>query len=164
MRAFFLPLALVAAIACTTSGDEPPQNGEGPFVTLNGGSFDKLALNALDGAGVLDAGRFRALVEDRASICSTSARRQNSTVLTIETPSGAPGTYPNASVEISKLDATCANAQSYASESGTVTITSASSTVIAGTFDVTLANGAGTLKGSFNIPVCPSLKLDTCDP
>ena len=164
MRAFFVPLAFVGVLACTSSGDDPPQNGEGPFVTLSGGSFDKLTLQPLDGAGVLDAGRFRAFVEDRASICSTTARRQNSTVLTIVTPSSAPGTDDGASVKLAKLDAACQAAPEYASESGRVTITSASATVVAGTFEVTLANGAGTLAGSFNIPICPTLKLDSCEP
>lgn len=148
-------IAVVGALGCTTSADGPPESGEGPFVTLNGGSFDKLTLNAADGAGVMNGGQFRALVEDKASICSTSALRQRSTVLTIETPN---------TVKIAKLDATCGNEQEYVSESGTVTITSSSSTVVTGSFDVTLANGAGTLKGTFNIPICPGLKLDTCDP
>lgn len=158
MRALFLAmgsLSLAIAVGCTTSADDPPQNGEGPFVTLNGGSFDKLTLNALDGAGVFANGVFRAYFEDKAGICSTSARRQNSTVLTIETPN---------TVKIAKLNATCGNDQEYVSESGTITIASATSTLVVGSFDVTLANGAGTLKGSFNVPICPSLALDSCEP
>lgn len=192
MRVWLLPLGLLAgALACTTDPDEPIATSEGPFYTRSGGSFDKLSLTPTDGAGIIESeaalgaeleaagvkSRFRAFVEDKNSVCGLGAKRQNATVFAIDalsdSPTFAPGTYTQkqssapgqVDLSITKLNATCgSDQQDYGTESGTVTITSVTATVVTGTFDVTLMGGAGTLSGSFNVPLCPSLRSESCDP
>jgi hypothetical protein len=185
-----LPLVFAAAVACTHDPEDPISHGDGPFVTL-GGTFDKLTLTPTDGVGIIDTeaalsddlkaagvkSRFRAFVEDRPNLCSTGAGRQNATVFAIDAlsdnPSFAPGTYTQkqdsvpgqVDVSITKLNGTCtSDQQDYGAESGTVTITSVSATVVTGNFEMTLLHGDGTLSGSFNVPLCPGLKLGGCDP
>jgi hypothetical protein len=154
-----------------------------------GGTFDKLKLTPTDGIGVIDhdisenakaAGvksTFRAFVSDRGNLCGLGSNRQNGTVFFIEALSDKdtiqPGEFTQhqdavpgqVDLGITKLDGTCQlQGQDYGTESGKVTITSVTSTAVSGTFDVTLMNGAGTLTGSFNVPICAGIGSDSCAP
>lgn len=187
-----LPLLLAGAVACTTDAEGPPSSGEGPFLTRTGGTFDRLTITPTDGAGSIDTeadlsdelraagvkSRFTAFIEDRNNVCSTGARRQDATVFAIVALSDAdtfsPGTYTQkqdsvpgqVDLSVTKLNATCtSDQQDFGTESGTVTITSVTETVVTGTFEVTMLGGAGTLQGSFNVPLCPGLTLgESCSP
>src|SRR5262249_52728382 len=99
------------------------------------------------------------------------------TLLFIDALSGSatfePGTYTQTQgnvpgqvdLGISRLDGTCTSTgQDYGAESGTVIITSVTATGVAGTFNITLMAGAGTLEGSFNVPLCQSLPSGNCVP
>jgi hypothetical protein len=159
----------------------------GPLLVL-GGTFKALTLNAVDGIGVIstsvppefaDAGirsEFKAFISDKSNLCGTGVVRQNETIFAITAVSGSAtfqaGTYTEmlqevpgqVDVSITKLNAACtSNSQDYGSASGTVVITSVTASAVAGTFDVTLLGDAGTLQGSFNVPLCPSLST-SCVP
>lgn len=193
MRAFAVASSalFLAAVACTTTPDDPiVTGGDGAFFTRGGGSFDKLTVTPTDGAGLLQSGsalpaevaaagvrsRFVAYVADRQNVCTGGPRRADAIVLSIDARSGAeafaPGTYTGSAtvgpgqveLAIAKLGTSCASDPEYRAESGTVTITTVRPTYVAGTFDVTLRDGAGTLSGSFNVPLCPSLDLVRCSP
>lgn len=153
----------VVGAACTTSAEGPPSAGEGPFFTRTGGNYDAIAIAAKDGTGTLETGRFRAFISDANSVCANGARRQGATVLGIDTTGTAPGTFP-ATFQIARNDSACNGTAATNTGSGTVTITSVSTTVVEGTFDATLDADAGTLTGSFNVPLCPALDVTTCKP
>ncbi len=191
MRVAIFTLALVGAIACTTNPDDPISAGDGPFFTRSGGSFDKLAFTPADGAAVIDTGaalsdahkatgvksRLRAFVLDTDTVCGKGARRPNMTVFAIDAlsdqPSFVAGTYTqkldsvpgHVDLSMTKLNATCSSdMQDYGIESGTVTIAQVTATFVEGSFDVTFMNGAGTLTGTFNVPLCASLDSSACTP
>ena len=56
-------------------------------------------------------------------------------------------------------NATCALTDTQSATGGSVTLTTASASVIAGTFDLTFAGEAGTdhITGSFSAPICAAL-------
>jgi hypothetical protein len=143
----------------------------------------------VDGIGVIDhdvaddakaAGvktTFRAFVSDRGNLCGAGANRKNGTVFFIEALTDKdtlePGEFTQhldsvpgqVDLGISKLDASCqTQGQDYGTASGKVTITSVTATTVSGTFDVTLMGDAGTLTGSFNVPLCASIGSDSCAP
>jgi hypothetical protein len=149
-----------------------------------GGSFNASALNVLDGTAFVSSvpsqagginSNLSVFFSDKTSLCSTGVRRQNETVLVIGAMSGGPafqaGTFTDtqeeapgqAYVSVTALNGACAN-QSLGAASGTVVITSVTSSAVSGTFDVTLLGDAGTLQGSFNVPLCDQAFSYSCQP
>ncbi len=151
---------------------------EGALLTIDG-SFNTLPLHPLDGMGYITrlisgpaarAGvksEFVAIVGERQSLCAGSVVRPNETTFAITAQSGDDpfragsfavglgGMPGDVEVSMTLFGPSCLVAEQYASESGTVTITSVTSSGVSGTFDVTLAGDAGTLQGSFDVPLCP---------
>jgi hypothetical protein len=147
------------------------------LLTLDG-SFNTLPLHPLDGIGyitrlisepALGAGvrsEFLAIVSERGSLCAASAVRPNETAFAITALSGddpfQPGTFAvglggqpgDVNVSMTRFGPSCLPAEQYASESGTVVVTRVTADAVSGTFDVTLAGDAGTLQGSFDVPLC----------
>lgn len=163
MRCFVLLPFVVVVAACTASADGPPSAGEGPFFTRSGGNYDKVPIVVKDGTGAIATGRFRAFLSDANNLCSAGALRQGATVLGIDTNGTAPGTFA-ATFQVSRNDASCNGAAAMDSGSGTVTLTTVSASFVEGTFDATMSGDAGSLTGSFNVPLCPALDATTCKP
>jgi hypothetical protein len=170
--------ALDSAADATGDGEAAaPLDGGPPTLTL-GGTFNALTLTMVDGTAYIsgprpsdvDAGvrsELRVFFSDKGSLCANGVMRQGETILSIDAlsadPAFAAGTYTQmqqsvpgqVDVAITKLDQSCgATGQDYGAQSGTVVITSLTASNVAGTFDVTLGGGAGTLTGSFSAPIC----------
>jgi len=72
----------------------------------------------------------------------------------------APG---QVDVSVSKLNASCgSDGKDFGSATGSVTLTAVTDTGVAGTFDVALLGDAGTLQGTFNVPLCNLPFSSTC--
>jgi hypothetical protein len=91
---------------------------------------------------------------------SPTHRQANATDLMLMVGAVAPsvpaGTYPIGSLAIAQYgadSATCTSTTSERAQSGSIVLTSVTSTEIQGTFDVTMTNGDH-LTGSFDAPVC----------
>jgi hypothetical protein len=150
---------------------------EGGLLTLDG-SFNSLPLRPQDGVGYVTrlisgpaalAGvrtEFVAVVGDRPSLCAASVVRPNETTFAITAQSGddpfGPGRFAvglggqpgGVEVSVTRFGPSCLPADQYVSESGTVVITRVTADAVLGTFEVTLAGDAGTLQGSFDVPLC----------
>jgi len=164
----------IDANAATDAADAA--TGPGALFSLDG-SFDALAIRPVDGFGTIvtavpgplaEAGvnsNFLAFVADRPALCA-GVLRQSETVVSIDALSAnstfAPDRFvvtsevvPTAvTVEVTRFDDTCGVAGQYVAVSGSVNVTSVTSAKIAGTFDVALSGDAGTLQGSFDVPLC----------
>jgi hypothetical protein len=151
---------------------------EDALLTIDG-SFNALPLHPLDGIGYITrlisgpgAGAgvksaFVGIVGERQSLCAGSVVRPNETTFAITAQSGddpfRPGTFAvglgelpgDVEVSMTRFGPSCLVADQYAAESGSVVITRVTSSAVSGTFDVTLAGDAGTLQGSFDVPLCP---------
>jgi hypothetical protein len=150
---------------------------DGAFLTF-GGTFGALPLHPLDGMGHISrlvsgppaaAGvrsTFAAVVSDRTNLCAISLLRPNETAFAISALSGddpfRPSTFAvggngvpgEVNVSVTRMGPVCTPTDQYASASGSVVITRVTSDAVAGTFDVTLPGDAGTLQGSFDVPLC----------
>lgn len=164
---------------------EPPTDA-GPLFARTGGTFAAFPLDAVDGTAFMTPARdtsagakseLRVLVADRPSLCTTGPLRGNETIFSIDALSAdttfRPGTFTqlqnagpgHVDVSITKLNATCdSDNQDYGAATATVTFTTVNLTAVAGTFEVTLMGNAGTLKGTFNVPLCGEEIVGTCQP
>lgn len=172
----------------------PPQKDGGPDTLVDagglfvktGGTFSAVSVDGiLDGTAYFvdpktptDGVRSRLVVifADRTALCSTGPLRASATEISIDLLSGdkpfTAGTFTqqmkNAPGQvdfgISKLGATCNGAgQDYGASVANVVLTQVAPTV-AGTFDLTFPGDAGTLQGTFNVPICGSPFDTTCKP
>jgi hypothetical protein len=163
--------------------DAPAPDDDGGLFEITGGTFNALTLNQLDGTATTDTTGLGTeliiLISDHAGLCSTGANRQNEITFSVDalsnqnpfatgtyTETGNPDTAGNADTVMSKLGPTCAAiGQDYAAAVGsTVVIKNVTPTYVAGTFDLTFENDAGTLQGSFHVPFCDHALNLTCQP
>ena len=153
-----------------------------------GGTFQGLSFTPVDGfaafnqsidPALADAGvksELTVLVADKPGLCTTGVLRQSGTFFAFDALSGdstlVPATFTgmqpqgpgHADVEVVRFDDACALQTEYVSASGSVTVTEVTSTDVAGTFDVTMSLDAGTLYGSFRVPLCSTPSGNTCAP
>lgn len=149
-------------------------------------TFAAFTINPVDGRAFITDGsgsgtgvktRLRIFVEDRGSLCAAGPVRQDATIFFIDALSGdatiKPGTFTqmNNSVPgqvdtgVSKLNGSCGAAgQDYGASAATVVLTQVTSTSVAGTFDLTFPGDAGTLSGTFNVPICGQAFNAACQP
>lgn len=168
---------------------EPPAS-EAPAAAAafvrTGGTFDKLTLEPTDAFAFIHPvadgskgvkSRLLIMAADRSGLCTTGPTRQGSTVFFIDALSGEatfqPGTFTQkmdsvpgqVDIGASKLGPTCnAIGQDYGASEATVVVTQITKTTVSGTFDVTLMNGEGTLKGTFDVPICGQAPAMACQP
>ena len=158
----------------------------GPLFARTGGTFNGVPLAVVDATAFLTQAKSPApgvksrlviVAEDRAALCAAGSFRQNGTFLTIDAQSGdlalQPGTFTQkfadgpgqVDVGISKLSASCGSSgKDYGATVATVVVTQVTATSVAGTFDLTFPSDAGTLQGSFNVPICGQPFDTTCKP
>jgi hypothetical protein len=166
----------------SSSGSDSSSSGSGSGGNTATGSVNGVSLTvagslALTGTLALqDGGVAQTLVvglssADLSSFCAAAQMYSNTdiastTTLTVgalvlgSTPVG-PGTYTidsdagtsTGEGALSQTNATCQDTVHDQATSGTVTITSASSTNVTGTYDLTFAGGS--MSGSFSAGVCP---------
>jgi hypothetical protein len=114
---------------------------------------------------------------DATNLCTTGIDRQGAIVFSIDLLSGdatlQPGTFTGmeqqvpgqANIGVAQLSASCGAAGlELGSASGTVVLTSVSASAVSGTFSVSLLEDAGTLSGSFTVPVCGQAANTSCQP
>lgn len=172
----------------TTAGDAgpdaPPADAGGLF-ERTGGTFTAVGVNGIiDGTAFFsdskgDPGvqsRLVVVLSDRTGLCSASVLHENATVISIDMLSGdkpfKPGTFTQhmksvpgqVDVGVSKLGPTCKGAgQDYGASIANVVVTQVTPTV-AGTFDMTFPGDAGTMQGTFNVPICGQAFGNACLP
>jgi hypothetical protein len=114
---------------------------------------------------------------DATNLCATGINHQGAAVFSLDLLSGdatpQPGTFTatqqqapgQANIRVAQLSASCgAEGLELGSASGTVVLTSVSASVVSGTFSVDLLQDAGTLSGSFSVPVCGQAPNTSCQP
>ena len=182
MRVF--SLLLFAAVGCTSSAGSV--SGETPGGAFDVADMISATVTTSDGGGDTSSSA-RIVLASTSNLCSDATAspavdRQHQRFVTIElrnvsgsvkTAPTAPGTYtiyPNtgsepaksASLTVGGLDGTCQliDEESGLAQSGTVTLTSVTGGVYAGSYDVVLNTG-GHITSSFAPKACPQLATVT---
>jgi hypothetical protein len=178
-------LGILTALAC---GGTPGAGGTATVVGTVGGmevpATDAIAIVGplVDTFGGFTQPGVAVVISNKSDLCSvveSNANPPNSAelILIVGTPGAvAPGTYPtlttappsettnNALVTYEVADAACHVKMPHGSRSGTVVLSTVSSTTVAGSFDVTLDSG-DKLSGTFRAPVCGmSIQTDASAP
>lgn len=167
---------------------KPPIGSDGGSVTITGGTFKELTLNAVDAVAFIDPGeasgpgiktRLRIIAADRENLCTVGPVRQGATLFFIDALSGdepfKPGTFTQmmdsvpgqVDTGMSKLSATCGPTvpgQDYGASEATVIVTQLTDALVSGTFDLTFPNNRGTLQGTFEVPICGQPFNSSCQP
>jgi hypothetical protein len=179
----FAPLMLVA-VGCTSSNGSV--SGETPGGALDVADMISATVTTNDGGGDTSSSA-RIVLASTSNLCGDATAspvidRQHQRFVTIElrdvsgatkTAPTAPGTYtiyPNTGSEpprsayltVGELDGTCQliDQESGSAQSGTVTLTSVTGGVFAGSYDVVLNTG-DRITGSFAPRACPQLATVT---
>ena len=144
--------------------------------TINGSQVPVVDAVALSSTSYVPTGTSTAVqavqiwITDQTATCSVLERAGNPPnasvlIVTIESNSAiGPGTYYSVATTVAGVtsatgsgysvdDSTCASTTQTTSQSGSVTLTSVTSTAIAGTFSFIYYTG-DVLQGGFNVPVC----------
>jgi hypothetical protein len=175
---------MFVAAGCTSNDGSVP--GETPGGAFDVADMISATVTMSDGGGDSSSSA-RIMLASTSNLCSDASAspaidRQHQKLVTIElrdvngaakTAPTAPGTYtiyPNtgseppksASLTIGGLDGTCRliDEESGSAQSGTVTLTSVTGGVFAGSYDVVLNTG-GHISGSFAPKACPQLATVT---
>jgi hypothetical protein len=160
----------------SSAADDAASDASPPWAFMYSGSVNGLVFAPADGVAYVDKGELVIVLSDASSLCSEGVDRQGSMTFSIELYLGAapsPATFSatagqapgQAALNVTELGASCAPAGlDLAAESGTVTLATVSASVVAGTFSVDLAGGAGTLSGSFSVPLCGAVPSTACTP
>lgn len=161
--------------------DAQVADDDGGLFVITGGTFNALTLNPVDGTAFITNGatsELIVLIADKPSLCTTGVSRQNEISFSIDAQSGTspfpPGTYTQMGMDgpgqvdpaMSQIGPTClAIGQDYGAANGsTVIVKNVTSTYVSGSFDLTFENDAGTLQGTFHVPICTQAPNTTCQP
>ena len=170
MRRILVGFACAAALAAC-GGSSGGGGGAGGAATVTGTvggqvvpSTEVIGVAGTETSGGTQIQIAGAVITNFAGACdllqSPTHRQANATDLLLMVAAVAPsvpaGTYPIGSMAIAQYgadSATCTSTTSERAQTGSIVLTSVTSTEIQGTFDVTMTDGDH-LTGSFDAPVC----------
>jgi hypothetical protein len=177
---------LFAAIALTAVACGPTNTSDDdrPLFERTGGTFDKVALDARDGVAYLQRStngsrgvksKLTILIGNEPNMCGAPTLQKQTTFFGLQALSAdgefKPGTFTQhldrvpgqVDVFAGTIGEACkGDGPQWGAETATVTITSVTATAVSGTFEVTFTGNAGTLQGTFSVPVCESQLVPAC--